>query len=240
MNGLSLKKNVCTSASEVVYSNKIHLIFCVINIPMDPYINKIIQKIWERDVETITTHKYIMSFLLEKFQLIKNYVNEKNKKGLIVSEDIRNLWEYVIPVVEGNILYILEINEENLDVNQNQDQSPLIINNIQTVVARMILNNLIPIHQYSPNDLLDIISDQIATGSTVIAQDLILQIQNIELRLNILIQIILQEIDKGHIEYAKNFCNQAIHDANQVPQEKDILIIMSTLYRLQNFLYNQH
>jgi hypothetical protein len=240
---LSSKEQVCVSAAEVVYSNKIHIIFRILHIKIGPEVNILIQKIWEKDTETIINNEKTILVLIEKFQLIKKYIEKKDQNKGSFSEAIYNLWEYVIPVVEANIQYALEQNQNNDVLNKlvpvSNTDSIYTVHHIQDSVSQMIYNNIIPLDIQSTSFLLKEISTKIENGSTVHAQELILNIDNLDVRVRILIQLTIQEIEKGRIEYAKHFCEQAVDIANELHKKKDICVIMCTVFRLQKVLYNQ-
>lgn len=214
------RPKVCKTVEETVYSGNIHSIFKLLKMDVDPYIDTFIQKIWEKDIETIHNYEALIRDLLQQFQKIKEYVALKQIKEESLPEDIIILWEDIIPVIEANIEYILEQHcdsgfSKSITIPfENYDEEK--ISKVKDYISQLIKNNKllsdcgvkIPIMNIIYMPQIDKIFQKIEDNSRLEAQAMISNIEDIDLRVHILIQIVLRLIDQHQISYALHLLEQ--------------------------------
>jgi hypothetical protein len=188
MNTTKESREVCQSADEVIYSEKLHIIFRIVNIKVDPYLNTLIQKIWEQDEDIILHNKDLVYDLMIQFQRIKTYISSKQHKGEIINKDIIHLWENIVPVIEQNINNILQANTLYEQQKNTENQ----------VLQHTILQKNEEYRDQGRSVITTINSQSVAE-----AKKIILNIEDTKKLIHLFIQTILELIDQKSLKYAQ-------------------------------------
>jgi hypothetical protein len=246
MNRAPKKLKVCQTVEETVYSGKLYRIFNLLGLKVGPSLDIVIQKIWEKDIDTINNHQDFIQTLSKQLQTIKKHVNRRQKSKEFFSEDLEVLWVNIVPVIEGTIEHILNIynqsDSENFVV--PQEYKDLQIELIQEKIQMLFSHNKIYeevaslkmpiIHKvYMPQ--ITKIFELAQSGSYLEAQEMISAIEDVNMRIHIIIQMSLRAIEKKDIDYALHLLGQV--ECMEVSLDRDIrYTTMATVSNMKKIL----